>query len=117
MQNPQQICHKVYLNWKAISLLVMEEVVREDMLKELTVKCVYERYLAAHWFYMGWEEVIIIYEKCYYTIATVILPLFNTVKSRLLGDKVSKYIPVPWSLKSLKCTVFCLVLFWESKQG
>lgn len=107
----QQICHKVYINWKAISLLVMEEVGREDMLKELPVKCVYERHHAATHtvFYMGWE-VIIIYEKVLLHNCHSHSPLFNTVKSRLLGDKVSKYIPVPWSLKSLKCTVFCFVL-------
>lgn len=112
MQNTQQICHKVYINWKAISLLVMGEVVREDMLKELRVKCVYERHLAATHtgFYMGWEEVIIIYEKVLLHNCHSHSPLFNTVKSRLLGDKVSKYIPVPWSLKSLKGTVFCFVL-------
>lgn len=100
MQNTQQICHKVYINWKVISLLVMEEVVREGMLKELTVKCVYERHLTATYsvFYMDWEEVIIIYEKVLLYNCHSHSPLFNAVKSRLLGDKsVSTY---PGTLKS-----------------
>lgn len=101
MQNTQQICHKVYINWKVISLLMMEEVVREGMLKKVTVKCVSERHLTATYtvFYMDWE-VIIIYEKVLLYNCHSHSPRFNTVKSRLLGDKVSKYIP--WYPEVLK---------------